>query len=199
MNNLLHHIWVETGLMGNSESSYDSSPEDLHYQQQQPPEPAFSSSSSSHYHPRDLGPTTASFHRHQQASRSEPEAPADSRIRTKHRSRIADSFDSLDGVLIKLHKQELMFNLPNGKPILWVHVLWLYYVLQVVSALREAGLESSNLILGIDFTKSNEWTGNPSNSLWPSNCYVKPLIIIINFYFFCRQTFIPQKEPPLDK
>ncbi|CAL5204366.1 unnamed protein product [Lathyrus oleraceus] len=30
---------------------------------------------------------------------------------------------------------------------------------QVVSALREAGLESSNLILGIDFTKSNEWTG----------------------------------------
>ncbi|CAI8598897.1 unnamed protein product [Vicia faba] len=30
---------------------------------------------------------------------------------------------------------------------------------QVVSALREAGLESSNLVLGIDFTKSNEWTG----------------------------------------
>ncbi|KAK7350902.1 hypothetical protein VNO77_09944 [Canavalia gladiata] len=33
---------------------------------------------------------------------------------------------------------------------------------QVVSALREAGLESSNLILGIDFTKSNEWTGKRS-------------------------------------
>lgn len=31
---------------------------------------------------------------------------------------------------------------------------------QVTTALREAGLESSNLILGIDFTKSNEWTGN---------------------------------------
>lgn len=29
---------------------------------------------------------------------------------------------------------------------------------QVTLALREAGLESSNLILGIDFTKSNEWT-----------------------------------------
>ncbi|XP_077244384.1 E3 ubiquitin-protein ligase RGLG4-like isoform X2 [Tasmannia lanceolata] len=29
---------------------------------------------------------------------------------------------------------------------------------QVTTALREAGLESSNLIVGIDFTKSNEWT-----------------------------------------
>ncbi|XP_068655636.1 E3 ubiquitin-protein ligase RGLG4-like [Aristolochia californica] len=33
---------------------------------------------------------------------------------------------------------------------------------QVTDALREAGLESSNLILGIDFTKSNEWTGRES-------------------------------------
>ncbi|XP_064942535.1 E3 ubiquitin-protein ligase RGLG3-like isoform X1 [Musa acuminata AAA Group] len=33
---------------------------------------------------------------------------------------------------------------------------------QVISALRESGLESSNLILGIDFTKSNEWTGRNS-------------------------------------
>ncbi|MQL82064.1 hypothetical protein Taro_014544 [Colocasia esculenta] len=33
---------------------------------------------------------------------------------------------------------------------------------QVISALREYGLESSNLILGIDFTKSNEWTGKHS-------------------------------------
>ncbi|KAG6515616.1 hypothetical protein ZIOFF_026045 [Zingiber officinale] len=30
---------------------------------------------------------------------------------------------------------------------------------QVTEALAESGLESSNLIVGIDFTKSNEWTG----------------------------------------
>lgn len=33
------------------------------------------------------------------------------------------------------------------------------FIMQVTDALRASGLESSNLILGIDFTKSNEWTG----------------------------------------
>ena len=33
------------------------------------------------------------------------------------------------------------------------------FSMQVTDALARAGLESSNLILGIDFTKSNEWTG----------------------------------------
>merc|ERR1719298_306653 len=30
---------------------------------------------------------------------------------------------------------------------------------QVTEALRQAGLESSQLVVGIDFTKSNKWTG----------------------------------------
>ncbi|XP_022717613.1 E3 ubiquitin-protein ligase RGLG4-like isoform X1 [Durio zibethinus] len=33
---------------------------------------------------------------------------------------------------------------------------------QVTKALRDSGLESSNLMVGIDFTKSNEWTGKVS-------------------------------------
>ncbi|KAG4927722.1 hypothetical protein JHK84_053287 [Glycine max] len=33
---------------------------------------------------------------------------------------------------------------------------------QVSEALALAGLESSNLIVGVDFTKSNEWTGKNS-------------------------------------
>lgn len=35
----------------------------------------------------------------------------------------------------------------------------IYFHFQVISALRDSGLESSNLILGVDFTKSNEWSG----------------------------------------
>ncbi|XP_062201709.1 E3 ubiquitin-protein ligase RGLG2-like [Phragmites australis] len=33
---------------------------------------------------------------------------------------------------------------------------------EVIEALAQAGLESSNLIIGLDFTKSNEWTGKNS-------------------------------------
>lgn len=39
----------------------------------------------------------------------------------------------------------------------------------MTEALARAGLESSNLIVGIDFTKSNEWTGNA-------------IIFVISFY-----------------
>ena len=34
-----------------------------------------------------------------------------------------------------------------------------YPCFQVTDALKKSGLESSNLILGIDFTKSDEWIG----------------------------------------
>ncbi|KVI02503.1 hypothetical protein Ccrd_019257 [Cynara cardunculus var. scolymus] len=37
-----------------------------------------------------------------------------------------------------------------------------YPAQEVTEALAHAGLESSNLIVGIDFTKSNEWTGSRS-------------------------------------
>ncbi|XP_020203753.1 E3 ubiquitin-protein ligase RGLG2 isoform X2 [Cajanus cajan] len=37
-----------------------------------------------------------------------------------------------------------------------------YSIDQVTEALARAGLESSNLIVGVDFTKSNEWTGKNS-------------------------------------
>ncbi|VFQ75080.1 unnamed protein product [Cuscuta campestris] len=63
---------------------------------------------------------------------------------------------------------------------------------QVTAALRESGLESSNLIIGIDFTKSNEWTGKESfnnkslhaieedddNDLHQPNPYEKAISII---------------------
>lgn len=41
-----------------------------------------------------------------------------------------------------------------------VQVVFGSFLLQVTDALRKEGLESSNLIVGIDFTKSNEWTGS---------------------------------------
>ncbi|KAH7670643.1 vWA-like protein, partial [Dioscorea alata] len=49
---------------------------------------------------------------------------------------------------------------------------------QVTDALAQAGLESSNLIVGIDFTKSNEWTGKNSFS----NCSLHKIGNIQNPY-----------------
>jgi len=58
-------------------------------------------------------------------------------------------------------------------------------IAQVQAAVREAGLESSNLILGVDFTKSNTWTGLESfegrclhDTTGPTNPYQKVIDII---------------------
>lgn len=61
------------------------------------------------------------------------------------------------------------------------------YVLKVTNALAEAGLESSNLIVGIDFTKSNEWTGSSNLScfllVWPNSCCC--FIGFFSLYILC--------------
>ncbi|XP_059433203.1 E3 ubiquitin-protein ligase RGLG3-like [Corylus avellana] len=132
--------------MGNGESTYDDSHDDL---RGHPPSYA-GSSDDSHDDLRSHPPSYAGSsedtyyqHMHQTTSiaddshddmRIHPPSYAGSSTDTHHRHKqqstcIADHFTSLD---------------------------------QVISALREAGLESSNLILGIDFTKSNEWTGKYS-------------------------------------
>ncbi|KAH6555677.1 hypothetical protein KP509_1Z236700 [Ceratopteris richardii] len=45
-------------------------------------------------------------------------------------------------------------------------------IYEVKNALNNAGLESANSIIGIDFTKSNEWTGHVLNRsvLFQSYC-----------------------------
>lgn len=55
-------------------------------------------------------------------------------------------------------------------------------LVQVTDALARAGLESSNLIVGIDFTKSNEWTGLVSSEL------VVILVCCTDMYSTCVDT-----------
>ncbi|CAE7379476.1 RGLG2, partial [Symbiodinium sp. KB8] len=54
---------------------------------------------------------------------------------------------------------------------------------QLQTALRSTGLESSNLIIGIDFTKSNEWTGKRTfggRSLHDTSISTNPYSSVIN-------------------
>ncbi|KAJ6378026.1 hypothetical protein OIU78_028290 [Salix suchowensis] len=71
--------------------------------------------------------------------------------RRQHPNYIADNFNSLDQKVVTIQDYD---KLGNGNR--------RFRMMEVISSLREAGLESSNLILGIDFTKSNEWTGRHS-------------------------------------
>mmetsp|Transcript_20159 Transcript_20159/g.30198 ORF Transcript_20159/g.30198 Transcript_20159/m.30198 type:complete len:101 (+) Transcript_20159:45-347(+) len=54
----------------------------------------------------------------------------------------------------------MLMESPKKKKRLWNPIPDQYQSLKEVNrALRKAGLESSNLIIGIDYTKSNEWNG----------------------------------------
>jgi hypothetical protein len=81
---------------------------------------------------------------------------------TREFSRISDNYNTVEQVMFVFNHSQ---NWPQiGHSFFWpefhypVSLFWLFNC-QVTSALRNSGLESSNLIVGIDFTKSNEWTG----------------------------------------
>ncbi|KAB1221643.1 E3 ubiquitin-protein ligase RGLG2 [Morella rubra] len=69
-------------------------------------------------------------------------------------SRIGDNYCSLEQITAKI---EFTLLLPNCCHQACVVIF--DNTFQVTQALYQAGLESSNLIVGVDFTKSNEWTG----------------------------------------
>ena len=60
---------------------------------------------------------------------------------------------------------------------------------QVTAALAHAGLESSNLIVGVDYTKSNEWTGYKF-----TECLKQVLnyIELADFFFFLNRSKVIQ-------
>eukprot|EP00736_Rhodelphis_marinus_P005067 Rmarinus@m.28204 len=73
---------------------------------------------------------------------------------------------------------------------------------QVQQALREAGLESCNLIISVDFTKSNEWTGSKTfggkclHTVDPSGVFNNPYQNVISVIGRTLQAFDDDKLIP---
>lgn len=96
----------------------------------------------------------------------EIQAPETRKRLERKYSRIDDNYNSIDQVLLQFTLQNLIDSTYFNMEIISVSLV----SSQVTEALARAGLESSNLIVGIDFTKSNEWTG--SSLLWPLNVMI---------------------------
>ncbi|KAF3615166.1 E3 ubiquitin-protein ligase RGLG2 [Capsicum annuum] len=83
--------------------------------------------------------------------------------RKRSLSRSISSNNSFEKKVLSNSKKELSKMMENKKRGKYYYIPDNFKSLdQVTLALRESGLESSNLIIGIDFTKSNEWTGKVS-------------------------------------
>ncbi|XP_047073673.1 E3 ubiquitin-protein ligase RGLG4-like isoform X1 [Lolium rigidum] len=82
---------------------------------------------------------------------------------SKKYSYIPDTYTSLEQVFDHLNPHGIILQLTSCQAFLQCfHSSFTRLISQVTAALRDQGLESSNLILGIDFTKSNEWSGKRS-------------------------------------
>lgn len=60
---------------------------------------------------------------------------------------------------------------------------------QVQQALQQRGLESSDVIIAVDFTKSNEWTGK--SSFGGAYCQHSPCISYVLYAYCYIQTVTP--------
>ncbi|MQM01743.1 hypothetical protein Taro_034503 [Colocasia esculenta] len=102
------------------------------------------------------------------ASYSAPQPNPRRRLERRY-SRIADDYHSLEeNELLKFsdssdgdHVKVVPFALEMFFDVVESAMVFLG-IIKVTEALARAGLESSNLIVGIDFTKSNDWTGKIS-------------------------------------
>ncbi|OEL30505.1 E3 ubiquitin-protein ligase RGLG2 [Dichanthelium oligosanthes] len=115
---------------------------------------------SSGYNPSYTGHTSSSYNaRYAPSSQNNVQPETHARLQRKY-SRIGDDYRSLSQVCAFMAWLHILLILLSA--LLFVICVMVLLPVQVTEALAQAGLESSNLIVGIDFTKSNEWTGKMS-------------------------------------